>query len=142
MWNVGDAKVSVVADGWTRLMAAAGISSQGNCPFTYGIDLGADLYATVEAPETFGWKPTHFPIAAVSPVAAKKGGTCPQMEKRSFGAVDYTNDLPFVEVVPRSLAGFKNTNDSTGHQWSKRSGVVGKWFTPVTVSKTLSSSVY
>lgn len=141
MWNVGDAKVSVVADGWTRLMAAAGISSQGNCPFTYGIDLGADLYATVEAPEIFGWKPTRFPIAAVSPVAAKKGGTCPQMEKRSLGAVDYTNDLPLVEVVPRSLAGIISTNDSTAHQWAKRGDVVGKLFPKVTVLKTLSSPV-
>lgn len=101
MWDVGDAKVAVVADGWARLMAAAVVSSQGNCPFTYGIDVGADLYATVEAPEAFGWKPAQFPIAAVKPVAAKKGGTCPHIEKRSLGAVDYVDDLPLVEVSPR-----------------------------------------
>ncbi|KAL9131782.1 MAG: hypothetical protein Q9217_000387 [Psora testacea] len=115
MWNVGDANVAVVADGWARLMAAAGLSSQGNCPFTYGIDLCADLYATVEAPEAFGWKPTRFPIAAVKPVAAKKGGTCPQIEKRSLGAADYVEDLlSLVEVSPR-----------IGHQWEKRGEVFG-----------------
>ena len=126
MWNVGDAKVAVVADGWSRLMAAAGISSQGNCPFTYGIDLGADLYATVEAPQAFGWTPTRLPIAAVSPVAAKKGGTCPQKEKRALGLRGSIADLPLVEVLPRSFAGVKGTNDSALHQWAKRSGVFGK----------------
>ena len=141
MWNVGgDAKVSVVADGWTRLMAAAGVSSQGNCPFTYGIDLGADLYATVEAPEAFGWKPTRFPIAAVNPVAAKKGGTCPQIESRSLRAVDYLDDLPLVEVSPRYLAGIESTNDSIGHQWGKRvgDGVVGEFMPTTTILKILS----
>ena len=136
MWNVGgDAKVSVVADGWTRLMAAAGASSQGNCPFTYGIDLGADLYATVEAPEAFGWKPTRFPIAAVKPVAAKKGGTCPQIESRSLGAVDYLDNLPLVEVSPRYLAGSESTNESNGHQWGKRGELVGESFTTMTIFK-------
>ena len=139
MWKVDDAKVAVVADGWARLMAAAGVSSQGNCPFTYGIDLGADLYATVEAPKAFGWKPIRFPIAAVKPVAAKKGGTCPQIERRGLGATDYVDDLPHVEVYPRYLVDVDNTNHSeghqntkrgevVGHQWSKRDDVVGKSF--------------
>ena len=139
MWNVGgDAKVSVVADGWTRLMAAAGVSSQGNCPFTYGIDLGADLYATVEAPAAFGWKPTRFPIAAVKPVAAKKGGTCPQIESRSLGAVDYLDDLPLVDVSPQYLAGSESTNESNGHQWGKRGELVGESFPTMTIFKILS----
>ena len=145
MWNVGgDAKVSVVADGWTRLMAAAGVSSQGNCPFTYGIDLRADLYATVEAPQAFGWKPTRFPIAAVKPVAAEQGGTCPQIESRSLGAVDYLDDLPLVEISPRYLAGIESTNDSIGHQWGKRVGdgdVVGEFFPTMTILKVLSGPV-
>ena len=138
----GDAKVSVVADGWTRLMAAAGVSSQGNCPFTYGIDVGADLYATVEAPEAFGWKPTRFPIAAVKSVAAKKGGTCPQIESRSLGVVDYLDDLPLVEISPRYLAGIESTNDSIGHQWGERVGggseLVGEFFPTMTILKVLS----
>jgi len=137
MWKVGDAKVAVVADGWTRLMAAAGVSSQGNCPFTYGIDLGADLYATVEAPEAFGWKPSRLPIAAVKPVAAKEGGTCPQIEKRSLGAVHYVEDLSLVEVSPRYLAGVQSTNDSIGHQWGKRGEVFGEFFPTMLITKIL-----
>ncbi len=129
MWKVDDAKVAVVADGWVRLMAAAGVSSQGNCPFTYGIDLGADLYATVEAPKAFGWKPSRFPIAAVNPVAAKKGGTCPQIGKRGLDALNYVEDLSLVEVPPRYLAGGQSINDSIGHQWGKRGEVFGKFFT-------------
>ncbi len=69
-------------------MAAAGVSGQGNCPFTYAIDLGADLYAVVETPKATGWKPIRFPIAATNPVTSKKGGPCPQTEKRSLGILD------------------------------------------------------
>ena len=125
MWDVGDAKVAVVADGWTRLTAAAGISSKGNCPFTYGIDLGADLYATVEAPATFEWEPIKYPIASVKPVAAKEGGTCPQAEKRSIGATDYVDTLPLVEVSRRTLGGMGWSNGSHRHHWEKRGDVVG-----------------
>ena len=140
MWNVGDAKVAVVADGWARLMAAAGVSSQASCPFTYGIDLGADLYATVEAPEAFGWTPTHFPIAAAKPVAAKKGGTCPQMEKRSLGAVDHVDELPFVEISPRYLAGIEVANESIGHRWGKRAEAFGKLFPRMMILTSLNGS--
>ena len=119
MWDVnGDAKVAIVADGWTRLMAAAGTSSQSSCPFTYGIDLGADLYATVEAPSAFGWQPRRTPIASVDPVSAKPGGTCPQIEKRS----DDSAYLPSHEVFSRSLS----RNDTIGHRPVKRGEVVGK----------------
>ncbi|KAI4285352.1 MAG: hypothetical protein L6R38_000708 [Xanthoria sp. 2 TBL-2021] len=82
MWNVESAKVDVVADGWVRLKASAGVSSSGNCPFTYGIDVGADLFATVSAPKAFGWAPRSFPIASLPAKAAKEGGTCPSKQKR------------------------------------------------------------
>lgn len=88
MWNVGDAKVDIVADGWVRLTAAAGISSSGNCPFTYGLDVGADLYARAEAPSTFGWSPKSFPIAAVPAKTLKEGGSCPLSERRSIGYLE------------------------------------------------------
>lgn len=121
MWNVGDAKVDVVADGWVRLMAAAGVSSQGNCPFTYGIDVGADLYANVEAPAAFGWKPTRFPIASMKPVSAKEGGTCPEHKKRSL---DVRRDI---QTSRRSLTdiGMTYMNDTLGHQYAKRGQLVG-----------------
>ena len=128
MWKVGDAKVSVVADGWTRLMAAAAVSSQGNCPFTYGVDLGADLYATVDAPAAFGWKPTKFPIAAVKPVSVKPGGTCPEkVEKRSLEAFHLVDDATYDEVMLRSLTDIDENNRTSGHQWRKRVDVVGKF---------------
>ena len=126
MWDVnGDAKVAVVADGWTRVMVAAGKSSQGDCPFTYGIDVGADLYATVEAPRAFGWEPRKTPIASVNPVSAKPGGTCPQIEKRSISLEDDFSSA-FTHAHPRSLP----ENDTVGHRLVKRGNIVGKHLFP------------
>lgn len=71
-------------------------------------------------------------------MAAKKGGTCPQIEKRSLGAVDYVDDLLLVEVSPRYLTGIESTNDSIGHQWGKRGEVFGKFFPTMTILKILS----
>jgi chitinase len=50
-WKVNPCQVQLVADGWVRLYAEAQSSTKDpNCPFTYGIDVGADLYARVDAP--------------------------------------------------------------------------------------------
>ena len=114
MWNVDSAKVDVVADGWVRVRAAAGASSSGNCPFTYGIDVGADLYATVSAPKAFGWAPRSFPIASLPPKAAKEGGTCPIQQKR-----DLYDVLLGPTMEPLAVG---NTSE---HALTKRAAVVG-----------------
>lgn len=50
-WSVDPCQVQLVADGYVRLYAEAQKStSNPNCPFTYGVDVGADLYAHVDAP--------------------------------------------------------------------------------------------
>lgn len=109
-------------------MAAAGVLGQGTCLFTYGIDLGANLYAILEALKAFGWNPFQFPIAATDPVTAKKGGACPQSEKRIPGVLDYVEDLSLVVFFPRYLAGGESINNSNGHQWGKPGEVFGKFF--------------
>lgn len=82
--EVGSAKVAVVADGWVRLKAAAVVSSSGNFLFMYGVNVGADLFATVSALSAFPWAPRSFPIAALPAKAAKKGGTSQTEQKRSI----------------------------------------------------------
>ncbi|KAL9030617.1 MAG: hypothetical protein Q9196_001284 [Gyalolechia fulgens] len=120
IWKVDAAKVDVVADGWVRVKAEAGLSSSGNCPFTYGIDVGADLYASVSAPKQFGWTPRTFPIASLPAKAAKEGGTCPTKQKRDI--------LYDAWLEPRMLpepAG----NASSHHALAKRAAVVGPLLT-------------
>ncbi|KAI8648647.1 Chitinase [Fusarium keratoplasticum] len=46
--------VNLVADGHVTFHAEAKAGSSGNS-FCYGIDVGADLYATLEAPKMFSW---------------------------------------------------------------------------------------
>lgn len=118
IWKVDPARVAVVADGWLRLNAVAGVSSDGNCPFTYGIDVGADLFATVEAPSTFKWVPRKFPIASVPAKAVKKGGTCPTKQKR-----DVYDALLGPPLLPRDSA------NASMHLLAKRAPVVGPLLT-------------
>lgn len=115
MWKVDSAGVDVVADGWARIMASAGVSSTGNCPFTYGIDVGADLYAVVIAPSAFGWSPTKFPIAPIPAKAAKEGGTCPTSQKRSVYEHTPWSATPYID------AGYNNSE----HTLQKRAGTYG-----------------
>jgi chitinase len=62
-WNVGgDALASVVADGWVEAKAHSDFSTKGNCPFTWGIDVGVDLYAKAEAPDIFDWQLPTFAL--------------------------------------------------------------------------------
>lgn len=82
IWHLGNAKVDVVADGWVRFYANAAASSQGaECPFTYGVDVGADLYATADA-SAVGWGAKTFPLASIDPKTAISGGSCPAQEVR------------------------------------------------------------
>lgn len=50
--DVASAKIDLVADGWVRLHATTSTSNTGSS-FCYGVDVGADLYASAEAPKAF-----------------------------------------------------------------------------------------
>lgn len=121
IWNVGDAKVDIIADGWVRLTAAAGVSSSGNCPFTYGLDVGADLYARAEAPSAFGWNPKSFPIAAAPAKTLKEGGSCPVSERRSIGYLE-SGEMSHYTGISYLEAG------NASHHQVKRGLIVGPAF--------------
>ncbi|KAI0877792.1 carbohydrate-binding module family 18 [Hypoxylon argillaceum] len=62
-WDLGgDALASVVADGWVEAKAHSAFTTEGNCPFTWGIDVGVDLYAKAEAPSRFMWDLPRFAL--------------------------------------------------------------------------------
>lgn len=122
MWNVGAAKVDVVADGWVQVQMAAGKSSDGNCPFTYGIFVGADLYASVEAPTAFGWPKKTFPLASVPAKAAKEGGTCPTGSTPARRSIDEDySSLSWPEI--------ENMANNTAAKLTKRGGTYGPLLT-------------
>ncbi|KAH7124946.1 hypothetical protein B0J13DRAFT_646964 [Dactylonectria estremocensis] len=53
--------VNLVADGHVTFHAEAEAGSSGS-RFCYGVDAGADLYATLEAPKMFSWALPEFPF--------------------------------------------------------------------------------
>ena len=56
-WNVPDCSANLVLDGYVTFhaQAAASVQSDNSCPFSYGIDAGANVYAQLNAPDIFGW---------------------------------------------------------------------------------------
>ncbi|KAI1125321.1 carbohydrate-binding module family 18 [Nemania abortiva] len=70
-WELGgDALASVVADGWVQAKTHSAFTTDGNCPFTWGIDVGVDLYAQAKAPDLFKWDLPKFqlPGSGMKPV--------------------------------------------------------------------------
>jgi chitinase len=53
---VDPATVNLVADGFVTAYANAAASTSGGASFCYGVDAGAQLYASVSVPPVFGWK--------------------------------------------------------------------------------------
>ncbi|MCJ1250761.1 hypothetical protein MMC30_007989 [Trapelia coarctata] len=53
---VDPAAVNLVADGFITAYANAGASTSGGASFCYGVDAGAQLYASLSVPSVFGWK--------------------------------------------------------------------------------------
>ena len=108
-WKAPKAAVDLVADGYIILHAAAAAGSGATCPFTYGIDAGADLYAQLTAPILFNWGGTsRVPFASIQPRQITPGGTCPAQETTK------RRDLSFID----SLA---HTNNSRLESFETRS---------------------
>ncbi|RSL60097.1 hypothetical protein CEP53_005571 [Fusarium sp. AF-6] len=80
--------VNLVADGHVTFHAEAEAGSNGNS-FCYGIDVGADLYATLEAPKMFSWALPKSPFmimpaqdVTIFPSGSKEACTAPGSTKR------------------------------------------------------------
>lgn len=73
---------------------AAGISTTGTCPFTYGLDVGARLFARATAPQVFGWSGGEVNLTDKWDKTIIKGGTCPDLgpipsRRRSLRDLDH-----------------------------------------------------
>ncbi|KAF2003755.1 glycoside hydrolase family 18 protein [Amniculicola lignicola CBS 123094] len=110
-WKVGAATAGVTADGYVRLDVGVGKSTVATCPFTYGVTLGARLYASVETPPQFGWGTKTWPLPGSGEIPVIPGGKCPdlregQPDKRGMRLLDGTtgilNTSSYREIEARS----------------------------------------
>ncbi|KAJ6785998.1 hypothetical protein PWT90_07634 [Aphanocladium album] len=91
-WKVDPAAAAVVGEVSLTTKFAAGSSTTGTCPFTYGLDVGARLFARAIAPQVFGWGGGEVDLTAKWEKSIIEGGTCPDLgpipSKRSLQSLD------------------------------------------------------
>lgn len=114
-WDIDGCYVDLVAHGYVRLHASAEVSSsEDDCPFKYGIDVGANLYAAVEAPSVYGWDLSvdHYQIG-------------PTWEKQLYQSQcpGKDTDLSGTGVARRWLGVDSWLNDTTTHRLARRTTV-------------------
>jgi chitinase len=119
-WKVDDCKVDLVADGYIKFSASATTQS-GSCPFTYGIEAGAELYAQVAAPEIYGWNlnTDHYSIQRTEPIPIVQGDSCPKSENHKRNVLPYGADY-----FATGTGAHVDVSAST-HSLNKRSDVIG-----------------
>ncbi|RMD40214.1 hypothetical protein DV735_g4912, partial [Chaetothyriales sp. CBS 134920] len=108
-WKVEAAAAAVVGEASASIKIAAGASTDGTCPFTWGLDVGARLFARVQAPRLFGWPTLEQDITPRYKKPIINGGSCPDLAsiptKRSLHGVDFISNssAPAMSVHGRSL---------------------------------------
>ncbi|RYP60671.1 hypothetical protein DL771_010425 [Monosporascus sp. 5C6A] len=92
-WEVDPAAAAVVGEVSLTTKFTAGISTTGTCPFKYGLDVGARLFARATAPKMFGWAGGEVDLTDKWEKTIIKGGTCPDLgpipSKRSLRGLDH-----------------------------------------------------
>lgn len=135
IWSIPSARVQLVADGSVKLHAKA-TTDTDQCPFTYGLDVGARLYAHVDAPSFgTGWEIPDFDIYPLNTKSPISGGSCPKSEKRSLllGDVEQYEESEYNSTRPAALSSrdiyymedVVSSVHDVGHHLSKRAGTYG-----------------
>ncbi len=78
-WKVDPAAAAVVGEVSLTTKFAVGISATGSCPFTYGLDVSARLFARATAPDMFGWADGEVDLMDKWEKTIIKGDTCPDL---------------------------------------------------------------
>ncbi|KAK3900201.1 hypothetical protein C8A05DRAFT_36165 [Staphylotrichum tortipilum] len=100
-WDVDPAAAAIVAEASVMMKMGVGISTQDTCPFTFGVDVGARLFARATAPG-FGWPGAEVAITPAYNKPIINGGTCP-----GLGPLPTKRDLNFLTI---------EANDTHGHR--------------------------
>ncbi|KAK0736846.1 glycosyl hydrolases family 18-domain-containing protein [Apiosordaria backusii] len=123
-WSVDPGVASVVGEGLVRVKMGAGSSTEGNCPFTYGMDVGASLYAQAQF---FKWKSPQYDIAGPWEKAIINGGTCPAL---GGPPTRKRRGIPLLDpAVGNNTELTRHTHRLEKKALSKRAGVYGPAFT-------------
>ena len=90
-WKVDACSVDLVLDGYIifHAQASASLNGDNSCPFSYGIDAGADVYAQAQSPQIFGWggqQQINIPGVSRRPILPEKcvGGSSSRRDIRSI----------------------------------------------------------
>lgn len=150
-WKVDPAAAAVVGEASVMIKMASGISTQGTCPFTWGLDVGARLYARVKAPQIFGWPGAEYDITPKYNKPIVDGGTCPDLgpipTKRGLNALTLGyNTIDALEFNSSSASSSSSSDLSEGvygRSLEKRAAVwgpvlsvpVGSYFCPSSINE-------
>ncbi|CAD0115049.1 unnamed protein product [Aureobasidium uvarum] len=123
-WKVDSCKVDLVADGFITFSAGATTQS-GSCPFTYGIEAGAELYAKVAAPKIYGWDlgTDHFSIQRTEPIPIVQGDSCAKSEKHKRNVLPLGADHLATAIGAPAIHSFEKRNDVIGPLVRLKSGL-------------------
>ncbi|KAK3347619.1 glycosyl hydrolases family 18-domain-containing protein [Neurospora tetraspora] len=99
-WDVDPAAAAIVAEASVMMKMGVGVSTKDTCPFTFGVDVGARLFARATAPG-FGWPGAEVAITPAYKKSIIDGGTCP-----GLGPLPTKRDLNFLTI---------EANDTRGH---------------------------
>ncbi|KAF2716673.1 glycoside hydrolase family 18 protein [Polychaeton citri CBS 116435] len=118
-----EATVNLFADGYVRFHAEASTGKAGSS-FCYGIDAGADLYATAIAPDFPGWNlPNHqFQLAHVDPISIVPR-TCP-IGARDLGYVAGDELNTTMHTLPHSEEHVKSLHSTQSLANLKKRGQI------------------
>ncbi|KAI0108573.1 glycosyl hydrolases family 18-domain-containing protein [Nemania sp. FL0031] len=130
-WEVDPAAAAVVGEASVMIKMGAGISTKGTCPFTWGLNVGARLFARAKAPAIFGWPGVEVPITPNYNKPVFEGGTCPEL-----GPLPSKRDLNYLTFDGNYSPSYSYTHNSRG--LAKRAAVwgpvlsvpVGSYFCP------------
>ncbi|GME43871.1 Glycosyl hydrolases family 18 [Neofusicoccum parvum] len=147
-WKVPDASVNLVADGSMVFYAtAAAGSDESTCPFKYGINAQAQLYAQLTAPDLFGWGgTTRIPIAEIPTkdiTPGGKGEICPAQEPtkrdtlainapypaRDLVAVNHSRYVPSLDPWGNALPAALSLVEPAGSLVKRENHVIPAMFT-------------
>jgi len=83
-WDVSSCTIDLTLDGWIRVYASGQVDNAGS-EFCWGVDAGAEVYASFDAPSAFGWDLSvpRFDLGSVEPRAVVEQ-SCP-IQRRDLG---------------------------------------------------------